>query len=190
MLLAGVTRVKGDAGHAGLGHQAVRQHDALALAGLVARAQFDGHRQPAALARRGGHGHSGVGIVQHRRTGAGAADLLDGAAHVQVDQRSAAFGDDRRGLAHDRRIGAEQLHAGRPFVGVQAQKLGARALVAVGEAVAGDHLGDGQPRPVTLGLQAHEPIADTGQWRQQQAIGDCTPPISKLSSMRSMGFPG
>ena len=47
-----------------------------------------------------------------------------------------------------------------------------RALVAVVDGVAGDHLGDRQPGAVAAGLQADEPVADPGQRRQQDAVGD------------------
>ena len=55
---------------------------------------------------------------------------------------------------------------------MDAQQLGAGALVAVMHGVARDHLGDRQARSVALGLQAHEPVADSGQGREHDPVGD------------------
>ena len=47
----------------------------------------------------------------------------------------------------------------------------ARLLVAVVDRVRRDHLRHRHARPVALGLQAHEPVADPRQRRQQHAVG-------------------
>ena len=56
-----------------------------------------------------------------------------------------------------------------------------RALVAVVHGEARDHLRDGQAGAVALGLQAHEPVADSGQRREHDPVGDLTPPSVQLS---------
>ena len=111
-----------------------------------------------------------VGVVEQRGAGAGLADLAHRAAHVEVDQVGARLGDHRRRLAHDVGVVAEQLHRDRVLVGVDAQELGDRALVAVGEPEAGHHLRGHQPRAVAARLQAHEPVADAGQRRQHEPV--------------------
>ena len=58
------------------------------------------------------------------------------------------------------------------LVGVDAQQLAQRALVAVVEREARDHLRDREPGAVALGLQAHEPVADPGQRREQHPVGE------------------
>src|SRR6185437_11179159 len=105
----------------------------------------------------------------------GLAHLGHGAAHVEVDEVGAGGGDALGGGLHDVGVRAEQLHRDRVLVGVDAQQLGAGALVAVVHGVAGDHLGDHQARAVTLGLQPHEPVADPGQRGQHHAVGDGNP---------------
>ena len=67
---------------------------------------------------------------------------------------------------------AEQLHRDRVLVRMDPQQLAAGALVAVVDRVARDHLRDGQSGAVALGLQAHEPVADPGQRREHDAVGD------------------
>ena len=47
-----------------------------------------------------------------------------------------------------------------------------RAPVAVGDREARDHLRDRQPGAVALRLQAHEPVADPGERREQDAVGE------------------
>ncbi len=66
----------------------------------------------------------------------------------------------------------EQLHRHRVLVGMDPQQLAQRALVAVVDGEARDHLRDGQAGAVALGLQAHEPVADPGQRRQHDPVGD------------------
>ncbi len=67
---------------------------------------------------------------------------------------------------------AEELNRDRMLVGVDAHQLAHGSLVAVVQAEAGDHLRDGEAGSVPLGLQADEPVADPGQRRQQDAVGD------------------
>jgi hypothetical protein len=55
---------------------------------------------------------------------------------------------------------------------VDAKQLPDGALVAVMNPEARDHLRDGQPGPVATRLEPNEPIADSGQGRQQDAVGD------------------
>ena len=76
------------------------------------------------------------------------------------------------------RVLAEELdrgRAGRPLLGVHAQHLDARLLVAVVDGVARHHLRDRQAGAVALGLQAHEPVADARQRREHDAVRDLDP---------------
>ena len=118
----------------------------------------------------------GVVVLEHRRARAGLHDLRDRAAHVEVDEVGAA---PRR-----RRAAALRMTSGswpkswiddrpaRALVGVDAQHLGARLLVAVVDPEARDHLRHREPGAVALGLQAHEPVADARQRREHDAVGD------------------
>ncbi len=55
---------------------------------------------------------------------------------------------------------------------VDPQQLPAGSLISVVHGVARDHLGDGQASAIALGLQTHEPVADPGQRRQHDPVGD------------------
>ena len=81
-------------------------------------------------------------------------------------------GDDAGRAAHHLGIGAEQLDRDRVLVGMDPEQLLQRALVAVVDRVAGDHLGEAEPGAVALRLQAHEPVPDPGQRREQHPVGD------------------
>ena len=58
------------------------------------------------------------------------------------------------------------------LVRVEPEQVPQSALVAVVQSEARDHLGDGEACTVPTGLQAHEPVSDAGQGRQQDAIRD------------------
>ena len=58
------------------------------------------------------------------------------------------------------------------LLGVDPQQLAAGTLVAVVDREARDHLRHHQPGAVALGLQADEPVADSGQRREHDAVGD------------------
>ena len=114
-----------------------------------------------------------VGVLDQRGAGAGLADLRHRAAHVEVDEVGAALGDRGGGRAHDVGVLAEELDRDRParaLLGVDAQQLAHRLLVAVVDREARHHLRDREPGAVALGLQAHEPVADPGQRRQHDAV--------------------
>ena len=95
--------------------------------------------------------------------------------------------------AHDLGVLAEELDRDRPvvaLVGVDAQHLRARLLVAVVDPEARDHLGDREPRAVALGLQAHEPVADARPAaRARRGWGSSIPPSSQRSVERAHGTP-
>ncbi len=152
--------------------QAQRQVEAGAVAGLDPRAQLHSHWQAAALGCAPGQRQRQLLVAQQLGAGAGAANLANRAAHVDVDQIGAGFGGDRRPRAHHLGVVAEELHRNRVLVGVDPHQLPQGALVAVVQAEAGDHLRHGQPGPVAFRLQAHEPVADPRQRSQQDAVGD------------------
>ena len=112
-----------------------------------------------------------IGIVEEGRSGAGLADLADGAAVVQVDGVGARLGHDVRRDPHHLGVVTEQLHRHRVLVRVHPEELAMRALVPVLEAEARHHLGHREAGPVALGLKAHEPVADPGERREHHAIG-------------------
>jgi hypothetical protein len=66
---------------------------------------------------------------------------------------------------------AEELHRHRVLVRMHAQELAVGALVAVFQAEARHHLAHGEPRAIALGLQPNEPVADPGQRRKHDAVG-------------------
>jgi hypothetical protein len=66
----------------------------------------------------------------------------------------------------------EELERDGVLVRVDAEELAEGALVAVGEAEAGDHLGDDEPGAVAARLEADEPVADAGQRGEDDAILD------------------
>ena len=175
VLLIGMARVEGQPGHAGLGDEPPGQLDAGAVAGLAPGAQLHGHRKPASLVRRAGERHGTIGVAEQRRARSRLAHLRYRAAHVEVDQVGARLGHPAGGGAHDLRIVAEELHGHRPtcaLVGVDREHLAARALVAVVDREARNHLREREPGAVALGLETHEPVADAGERREQHAVGD------------------
>ena len=97
-------------------------------------------------------------------------------------------GRDRGGLAHHGRVAAEELDRDRPLVGVDPQHLLERAPVAVGDREARDHLGDREPSPVAVRLQAHEPVADPGERRQQHAVRDGRTSAMRKGAGRAAGW--
>ena len=139
------------------------------------RAQLDGDGQAGALRGRARDRDRGVRVGDQRRAGARLHHLGHRAAHVEVDQVGAARGGRGRGGAHHVGVLAEELDGDRParaLVGVDDQQLLEGAPVAVVDGVRGDHLADRQAGAVALGLQAHEPVADPGQRREHDAVGD------------------
>ena len=165
--------MEGDRRHARPPRRGGRRRRRRAVARSQTRAQLHGHRPPpspstaaaaTATARSGSRDQLGAG--------AGLADLLDRAAHVQVDQVGPGLGDDGGRPAHHPGIGAEELDRRRVLVGMDPQQLVQRPLVAVVDRVAGDHLRDREPGTVAARLQAYEPVADPGERRQQHPVGD------------------
>ena len=166
-----VARVECDAGHAGLLGQAPGDGDALG-------AQLDRDGQAGPLARGARDRDRGVRVLEQRRARARLHDLGDGTAHVEVDQVGAALGDHGGGGAHHLGVLPEQLDRHRPSrpglaLGlVDAQQLGVGAPVVVVDREARDHLAHDEAGAVAAGLQSYEPVADPGQRRQHDAVGD------------------
>ena len=141
------------------------------VAGRLPRPQLGGNRQVRCPRRAALASATALsGSSSSAAPGAGLADLAHRAAHVEVDHVGAGVGGHRRGLAHDRRVVAEELDRDRMLVGVDAQELLDRALVAVGEAEAGDHLGGDQAGPEAPRLKPHEPVADAGERSQHEPV--------------------
>ena len=137
-------------------------------------AQLDRDRQAAALRRGARQRDRAVAVGEQRRAGAGAADLRHRAAHVDVDQVGARGGDGRRRRAHHLGVGAEQLDRDRAAVvlaRVDPQQLAAGLRVAVVDAEARHHLRDHEAGAEAARLQPHEPVADPGQRREHDAVG-------------------
>ena len=195
----GGARVEGDRSDPRVRHQAVGEFEAGGVPGALAGAELYGDRHssptpPLRSPRFGrpldsgaGDGDGAGGISEQGSAGAGLADLGHGTAHVEVDRVGPRGDHSSGGGAHHGRILPEELDRGRrgeaggastvleprgALLGVDAQQLAQRAFVAVVHRVARDHLRDRHPRPVALGLQAHEPVADPRQWGEQHAVGD------------------
>ena len=161
-----------DPAHAAVEHEPAGHLEAAEIAGPLPRAQLDGHRQPAPPRRRLRHRHRARRLLEQRRAGAGLAHLRHRAPHVDVDQVRARGGHALGGRGHHVGIVAEQLHGDRVLLGVDAEQLAAGTLILVVHRVARDHLRHHQAGAVALGLQADEPVADSGQRREHHAVGD------------------
>ena len=100
--------------------------------------------------------HQGL-VAQQRRPGGPVADLLRGAAHVDVDDLGAAVDVFARGIRHHGRIGAGDLHRDRlglaAMVGAAARLLG-RAQARVRR----HHFRHREPRAEALAELAEGPI--------------------------------
>ena len=85
------------------------------------------------------------------------------------------LGRGRRRRAHHFRVLAEELEGNRAWVlalvGVNYQQVAHRLLVAMVDREAGDHLADRQAGTEALGLEPDEPVTDSSQRRQHDAIG-------------------
>ena len=88
---------------------------------------------------RGDNTAGALGVVEQGRAGTGLRHLPDRAAEVDVDDVGAGVDDRARGLGHQRRLRAEDLHRERMLVGGDSQ-IAERAFVAVVNARAADHL--------------------------------------------------
>ena len=162
--------------------------DAVTLAPAPAGAQLDGDREAAAGSGCAGDRHGPRGVGQQRRAGTRAADLGHRAAHVDVDHVRAGRGGPLRGRAHHRGVGAEQLDrdgAAGALTRVDVQQLAQRARVVVVDREARDHLRDHETRAVAARLQAHEPVADPGERRKHDAVGQLDPADRKALCQRS-----
>ena len=102
-----------------------------------------------------------------RRPRRSCSTLRHRAAHVEVDQVGAGRGAARRPIAITSGSWPKSCIATGCSSGGSAGTR-ARALVAVLDAEARDHLGDRQPGAMALCLQAHEPVADPGERREHE----------------------
>ena len=164
--------MEADAGDPRLLHQPARQERAALVARPLARAKLYGDRQTASDGSGARDRDGAVRVVEQRGAGARLADLADGTAHVQVDQVGPRRGHDLGRVLHHVRVVAEELHRHRVLVGVDAEELRPRALVAVVEAEARHHLGHRERGAMPPRLKANEPGADAGQRRQHQPVGE------------------
>ncbi len=100
---------------------------------------------------------SGAGIAVH--------DLLDRAAHVDVDDRRPAVLVELRGLGHFMRGAAGQLHRDRILDRIPGRFLKRLAGLA-DHRLACDHLRHGEPGAVALHDLPERPVGDTRHRRQ------------------------
>ena len=148
-------------------------------------AQLHRHRYAAAGDRTAHDRSRQLVVLEQGRAGAGLAHLAHRAAHVDVDQIGAGLGRDRRAGAHHFGIVPEQLDRDRVLVGVDPQQLPQGALVAIVQAEARDHLREGETGAVAARLESYEPVADSGQRRQQDPVGDLdAPDRERLGELR------
>ena len=181
MLHGGRAGMEGDRRDARFVHEPVRQLDPALLPAAHPRAQLDRDRQAqlgGALDCRASDRHGAVGVVEQRSPGTRLLYLRHRAAHVDVDRVGPRARDVRSGAPHQRGVFAEQLdrdRAAAALAWVDAQQLPEGLLVAVMDRLGGDHLRDRHPRPVALGLEPHEPVADPSQRRQQHPVGHAQP---------------
>ena len=154
------------AGLGGAGHL-----DAVDAPGVPARADLHGDRDAGRLAHRPDRRLHRPRIPRQRGAGAGAADLLDRAGHVDVDDVGAA--GHRRGRAprQDLWLGGEDLHRERDLAGI-AIEVALGLAVAVDEPVGRDHLGVGEGRAHLAAEEPERAIGDAGERRQEEAAGE------------------
>ena len=115
-----------------------------------------------------------VGIVEQRRARPGLRHLLHRAAEVDVDDVRPGRGDHPRRFAHRRRVGAEELDRERMLVRRHAE-VPERALVAVLDAGAADHLGADETRSEAASLAPEGLHADAGHGREHEPRRDLDP---------------
>ena len=128
---------------------------------------------PAALARGDGDAHApGRG----RESSAAPAPVLQtlrtGQPMLMSIRSAPASATIAGGRAHHVGVLAEELDRDGVLVGMEPQQLAQRALVAVVDAEARDHLRDREAGAVAARLEADEPVADPGERREQHAVGD------------------
>ena len=107
-----------------------------------------------------------VQVAQQGRSAQARRHPLGRAAHVDVDDARPLPFAPARGLGHQRRFAARQLHAGRHFVKAQFRpcpRLGPRPQ----HLVTGDHLAHYQPRAEPPHQPAERQIGDSRQRSQQ-----------------------
>ena len=108
-------------------------------------------------------------VLEQGRPGHHVADLLGGAAHVDVDDLGAAVDVVARRFRHHFRHRSGDLHGNRRDLTVvigPSLRLGA----AVKQRIRGDHLGYGQPRPQLLAELAERTVRDAGHGRDEQIV--------------------
>ena len=112
-------------------------------------------------------------FVAHQR-GAGMAvdDLFHRAAEIDVDQPRAAVGVELRGLGHDLRLAAGELHRHRLLVGA-ALRHRQRLPGLADRRLACDHLGDDKRGAVPLDQTAKRQIGHPRHWREDDGIFEC-----------------
>jgi transcription elongation factor GreA len=110
-------------------------------------------------------------VLEQRRARARLRHLPDRAAEVDVDQVGARRDDHAGRFTHGRGIGAEQLDGERMLVGGDAE-VAERALVAVLDARAADHLRAHETGSEAPSLAAKGLHADAGHRREHEACGD------------------
>jgi len=122
----------------------------------------DGFDEPA------GHRDGVVGDAQHHRPGERLGDLVDRAAHVDVDRRGPVGLGPPGGLGHDVRILAVELHAERLVVGIRRREpLG--LLILLENPVRTQQIGKRQAQPAAgARRQAKRQITMPGHGGQQQ----------------------
>ena len=166
-------RVQGDRGDAGVGDQPLGERRP--PSGRPARSRSAASPSPAGRSPRPRPARPRPPAPGHRSSAAPApvfSTFGTGQPMLRSISAGPACGGDGRRLAHHVGVGAEELDRDRALVGVDAQHLLDRAPVAVRDREARDHLRDRQPGAVALRLQAHEPVADPGERREQDPVRD------------------
>ena len=169
--------------------------ESIAMLFVPAGAQLDGDRQ-----RRDGLYHLADGpfdqqrIAQEGRTRAVAADLLHGAAHVDVDGVDGAIpvDCDTRTLREDVGVVPEDLD-GEGSLLHRPLQIAQGLVAAVDQAMTGDHLGVRDGRAHLAAEQPKGPVGDARQRREEIPVGQPQRPEldarghGRASSMPSHG---
>jgi hypothetical protein len=129
------------------------------------------HRQVDGLGDCAHQARGKIRVLEQRRPGSRAGDLLHGTAEVEVDDVRAGRLHHPRGLGHRARVAAEELDRERMLVRGDPQ-VPERALVPVLDPGAADHLRADEPGPVAASLPAKCLHADACHRREDEARRD------------------
>ena len=146
-----------------------RDRHRVAMSGIAAGADLERHRHVDRPDDRR-EDRPDERLVREQRGARGdVADLLRGAAHVDVDDLRAACDVVARRVRHEGGIRAGDLHRDRRRLALVVSAT-PRFLRAAKLRIRGDHLGDGVPRAEALAQETKRPIGDARHRRDGEIV--------------------